>query len=137
MTEEQVLLLEGGDGGGGDGGDAARRGGEHVTVGEIERRLVATGRAAGGADVLAARLEHKLGVPRICVIFAYRNQLPLQDRQPQLFNAVPYMAAFLGAAPVRNAPQQLQAAAVLDAPVAAPAAPVVGFSLDGSAVFGE
>mmetsp|Transcript_23831 Transcript_23831/g.71484 ORF Transcript_23831/g.71484 Transcript_23831/m.71484 type:complete len:103 (+) Transcript_23831:69-377(+) len=46
-------------------------------------------------------------------------------------------SAFLGAAPVRNAPQQLQAAAVLDAPVAAAAQPVVGFALDGSAVFGS
>jgi len=33
---------------------------------------------------------------RVCVIVAYRNQLPLQDRQAQLFKFVPYMVAFLG-----------------------------------------
>lgn len=52
-----------------------------------EERLVA---------YLAQRLEQRR--PRICVIAAYRNQLPLQDRQGQLFKFVPYMAAFLGCA---------------------------------------
>ena len=48
---------------------------------------------ADGVDARVSRLEAKLGVPRVCVIFAYRNQLPLQDRQPQLFKAVPCVPA--------------------------------------------
>ena len=49
-------------------------------------------------DAVATYISTKLGhvPPKILVIVAYRNQLPLQDRQPQLFKFVPYMIAFLG-----------------------------------------
>ena len=49
-------------------------------------------------DAVATYISTKLGhvPPKILVIVAYRNQLPLQDRQPQLFKLVPYMIAFLG-----------------------------------------
>ena len=49
-------------------------------------------------DSIAAFCARTLGdrPPKVCLIVAYRNQLPLQDRQPQLFKFVPYMVAFLG-----------------------------------------
>ena len=49
-------------------------------------------------DAVATYISTKLGhvPPKILVIVAYRNHLPLQDRQPQLFKFVPYMIAFLG-----------------------------------------
>ena len=50
------------------------------------------------SDAIISMVSRKLGdrPPRVCVIAAYRNQLPLQDRQPQLFKFVPYMVAYLG-----------------------------------------
>ena len=49
-------------------------------------------------DAIISMVSAKLGdrPPRVCLIAAYRNQLPLQDRQPQLFKFVPYMVAYLG-----------------------------------------
>ena len=103
------------------------------------------------AKVLVASLRRpKCRIPSGTSPRLGRNRRPAQ-RQVNRFSLQPaktmlkvlalaglgVSAAFLGASPVRNAPQQLQAAAVLDAPVAAASAPVVGFSLDGSAVFGK
>ncbi|KAJ8598757.1 hypothetical protein CTAYLR_010103 [Chrysophaeum taylorii] len=62
---------------------------DHLVLAEPESRLVACVRE---------RLGGGRARPRVCVVAAYRNQLPLQDRQGQLFKFVPYMAAFLGSA---------------------------------------
>ena len=55
-----------------------------------------TGTVKEWNDKVARALVPSGRTPRICVIVAYRNQLPLQDRQAQLFKFVPYMVAFLG-----------------------------------------
>ena len=65
----------------------------------LEAEAVTDALVLNREDAICAYVSTKLErPPKILVIVAYRNQLPLQDRQPQLFKFVPYMIAFLGSA---------------------------------------
>jgi len=82
--------------------DGAKQGlltdGTPETDADAEEPKAETALATRRVETISAFVREKLGdaPARVCLIVAYRNQLPLQDRQPQLFKFVPYMVAYLG-----------------------------------------
>lgn len=69
-----------------------------TTCSAVEHNQVLAAHAASPTDLVAVLDKQQTRRPRVCLIVAYRNQLPLQDRQGQLFKFVPYFVAFLGGA---------------------------------------